>query len=119
MPVWLREKLFIKCSLKKELVKISDYKESELPKLLFSSHHRSHTSSAFYPSPFHETSVLCLDGAGEWATTCWSGEGNQLKLLWEIDFPHALGWLYSAFTFNLLTFNRLIKIRVSNEAGAN
>ena len=100
MPVWLREKLFIKSTLKKELAKIGDCKESELPKLLFSSHHRSHASSAFYPSPFHEASVLCLDGVGEWATTtCWSGEGNQLKLLWEIDFPHSLGLLYSAFTY--------------------
>ncbi len=100
MPLWLKEKLFLKSTLKKEFAKIANCKESELPKLLFSSHHQSHAGSAFYPSPFHDASVLCLDGVGEWATTtCWSGEGNQLKLLWEINFPHSLGLLYSAFTY--------------------
>jgi carbamoyltransferase len=100
MPVWLKEKLFLKSTLKKELSKISGCKESKLPKLLFAGHHQSHASSAFYPSPFKKASVLCLDGVGEWATTtCWQGYNNQLKLMWEIDFPHSLGLLYSAFTY--------------------
>ena len=100
MPVWLKEKLFLKSTLKKEFAKIAGGKESELPKLFFAGHHQSHAASAFYPSPFEKSSVLCLDGVGEWATTtCWQGDGNQLKLIWEIDFPHSLGLLYSAFTY--------------------
>jgi len=100
MPVWLKEKLFLKSTLKKELSKLAKCKESELPRLLFAGHHQSHAASAFYPSPFEKASVLCLDGVGEWATTtCWQGDGNKLDLLWEIDFPHSLGLLYSAFTY--------------------
>lgn len=100
MPVWLKEKLFLKTTLKKEFIKIAGCKQSELPKLLFAGHHQSHAASAFYPSPYDKASVLCLDGVGEWATTtCWQGEGNSLKLIWELDFPHSLGLLYSAFTY--------------------
>jgi carbamoyltransferase len=100
MPVWLKEKLFLKSTLKKEFAKVAGCKEIELPKLLFAGHHQSHAASAFYPSPYKNASVLCLDGVGEWATTtCWQGNGNQLKLIWEIDFPHSLGLLYSAFTY--------------------
>jgi carbamoyltransferase len=100
MPVWLKEKLFLKSTLKKEFSKIANCKESELPKLLFSGHHQSHAASAFYPSPYEKASVLCLDGVGEWATTtCWKGDGNSLTLIWELDFPHSLGLLYSAFTY--------------------
>ena len=72
----------------------------DLPKLLFAEHHQSHAASAFYPSPFERAAVLCLDGVGEWATTtAWVGSGNELTPLWEIDFPHSLGLLYSAFTY--------------------
>ena len=100
MPIWLKEKLFLKTTLKKEFAKIAGCKESELPKLFFAGHHQSHAASAFYPSPYEKASVLCLDGVGEWATTtCWQGDGHHLKLLWEIDFPHSLGLLYSAFTY--------------------
>lgn len=100
MPVWLKEKLFLKTTLKREFSKIAGCKETELPKLYFAGHHQSHAASAFYPSPFEKASVLCLDGVGEWATTtCWQGTGNKLELLWEIDFPHSLGLLYSAFTY--------------------
>jgi len=100
MPVWLKEKLFLKTTLKKELAKLANCKESELPKLFFAGHHQSHAASAFYPSPYEKASVLCLDGVGEWATTtCWEGNGNKLDLVWEIDFPHSLGLLYSAFTY--------------------
>ncbi|MVA36775.1 carbamoyltransferase [Agrobacterium vitis] len=66
----------------------------------FSEHHLSHAASAFYPSPFENAAVLCVDGVGEWATiSAWQGKGNQLKPLWTIDFPHSLGLLYSAFTY--------------------
>jgi len=100
MPVWLKEKLFLKSTLKKEFSKIAGCRDSDLPKLLFASHHQSHAASAFYPSPYESANVLCLDGVGEWATTtCWRGDGNNLKLLWELDFPHSLGLLYSAFTY--------------------
>ena len=100
MPVWLKEKLFLKTTLKKELTRIANLKVSALPPLLFAAHHQSHAASAFYPSPFEKAAVLCMDGVGEWATTSvWLGEGNRLTPLWEIDFPHSLGLLYSAFTY--------------------
>jgi len=100
MPVWLKEKLYLKTILKKELSKNFNIKKSALPKLLFNEHHRSHAASAFYPSPFERAAVLCLDGVGEWSTsTVWLGEGNKLIPQWEIDFPHSLGLLYSAFTY--------------------
>ena len=100
MPVWLKDKLFLTSLIKKELIKSSGLKEKELPKLLYNDHHRSHAASAFFPSPFHKAAVVCLDGVGEWATTSvWVGEGNQLHPQWEIDFPHSLGLLYSAFTY--------------------
>ncbi|WP_372521553.1 carbamoyltransferase [Sulfuricaulis sp.] len=100
MPVWLKEKLFLKTTLKKELARIANVKATALPPLLFAAHHQSHAASAFYPSPFEKAAVLCMDGVGEWATTSvWLGEGNRLTPLWEIDFPHSLGLLYSAFTY--------------------
>ena len=69
-------------------------------RLLFSEHHRSHAASAFYPSPFEEAVVLTMDGAGEWATTTAGvGRGAVLDLVREIQFPHSLGLLYSAFTY--------------------
>ncbi|MCH8080247.1 MAG: carbamoyltransferase [Proteobacteria bacterium] len=100
MPIWLKDKLFLKSTLKKELIKLSQLKEAELPPLLFTEHHESHAASAFYPSPFQTAAVLCLDGVGEWATSSvWLGKDNHLKPLWEIDFPHSLGLMYSAFTY--------------------
>jgi carbamoyltransferase len=101
MPVWLKEKLYLKTTLRQELSALAKCKTRQLrPKLLFAEHHHSHAASAFYPSPFEEAAVLCLDGVGEWATTtAWYGQGNTLKPLWEIDFPHSLGLLYSAFTY--------------------
>ena len=100
MPVWLKEKLYLKSTLKKELCRLAGLSEKQLPPLLFNDHHRSHAASAFYPSPYEKAAVLCLDGVGEWATsTVWVGEGNKLEPLWEIDFPHSLGLLYSAFTY--------------------
>lgn len=100
IPVWLKEKLFLKKTLKKELADFVDSKTGKLPPLLFNDHHRSHASSAFFASPYNKAAVLCLDGVGEWATSSvWLGEGNKLDSLWEIKFPHSLGLLYSAFTY--------------------
>ncbi len=100
MPVWLKEKLYLKSVLKKELSQLGGCKPNELPPLLFAEHHQSHAASAFFFSPFERAAILCLDGVGEWATTStWQGNGASLEPLWEIDFPHSLGLLYSAFTY--------------------
>ncbi len=100
MPIWLKEKLLLKDTLKRELAELGDCSKKQLPKLLFSEHHKSHAASAFYPSPFEKAAVLCLDGVGEWATTsAWLASGKTIEPLWEIDFPHSLGLLYSAFTY--------------------
>ncbi len=100
MPVWLKEKLFLKDVLKKELMKLGGIEKKALPPLLFNEHHKSHAASAFFASPFEKAAVICLDGVGEWATSSvWLGEGNALKPQWELDFPHSLGLLYSAFTY--------------------
>lgn len=100
MPVWLKEKLYLKATLKKELAQQSGLSERALPKLLFTEHHQAHAASAFFPSPFQNAAVLCLDGVGEWATSSvWLGAGNTLTPQWQINFPHSLGLLYSAFTY--------------------
>jgi carbamoyltransferase len=100
MPVWLKEKLYLKSLLKQELAALGGRRKSELAPLRFTEHHQAHAASAFFPSPFGRAGVLCLDGVGEWATSSvWLGEGNQLTAQWEIDFPHSLGLLYSAFTY--------------------
>lgn len=100
MSAWLQEKLYLKTVLKKELARLGDCKVKELPPLLFNEHHQSHAASAFFPSPFPQAAILCLDAVGEWATTSlWWGENNQLVPQWEIHFPHSLGMLYSAFTY--------------------
>ena len=99
LPLWLKEKLFQKQNLINFLKKhenSGDLKE----KIKFSEHHLSHAASAYYPSPFDEALVLTADGVGEWATTTVGiGKGNNIKILKEINFPHSLGLLYSAFTF--------------------
>lgn len=98
MPLWLREKLFQKQIIAKELKKLSPGFDVE--KLLFTEHHLSHAASAFYPSPFEEAAVLTMDGVGEWATmTLAIGKGNDLKVHKELHFPHSLGLLYSAVTY--------------------
>jgi carbamoyltransferase len=101
MPVWMKEKLFLKELLRTELKALNGAGNGTLPQLLFGEHHESHAASAFYPSPFDRAAVLCIDGVGEWATTsAWLGSrGNELTPLWEITFPHSLGLLYSAFTY--------------------
>jgi carbamoyltransferase len=99
IPLWLREKLFLKDLLLKELVK-KDSDASRRLRLLFSEHHLSHAASAFFPSPFEEAAVLTMDGVGEWATTSAAiGSGSRLAVHKEIHFPHSLGLLYSAFTY--------------------
>lgn len=100
VPVWLKEKLYLKRTLKQELAILLECRESDLPPILFTEHHESHAASAFYPSPYKNAAVLCLDGVGEWATTsAWLGAGAELTPLWQIEFPHSLGLLYSAFTY--------------------
>ena len=99
MPVWMKEKLFLKSEMQKALAKIAGIKKLNTP-ILFTQHHQSHAASAFYPSPFKEAAILCLDGVGEWATTSlWLGKDNHITAQWEMRFPHSLGLLYSAFTY--------------------
>ena len=100
MPLWIKEKLFQKSLIIKELEAAIDVNENWKDKLLFSEHHLSHAASAFYPSPFKRAAVLTLDGVGEWTTTSLAvGNRNDLKVLKEIHFPHSLGLLYSSFTY--------------------
>lgn len=99
IPVWLREKLFLKDLLCKELNALAPNADFA-SRLRFSEHHVSHAASAFFPSPFEEAAVLTMDGVGEWATTSLAiGRGNTLDVVQEIHFPHSLGLLYSAFTY--------------------
>jgi carbamoyltransferase len=98
IPLWLREKLFQKSLLRRELRTFSDGFDGR--KLLFCEHHLSHAASAFYPSPFENAAVLTMDGVGEWATTSAGvGDGHHLEISHEIHFPHSLGLLYSALTY--------------------
>ncbi len=99
MPIWLREKLFLKDLLCREL-KALDPDAPARERLRFSEHHLSHAASAFYPSPFEDAVVLTMDGVGEWATTSLAlGVKESLEIHREIHFPHSLGLLYSAFTY--------------------
>ncbi|GJM29236.1 MAG: carbamoyltransferase [Cyclobacteriaceae bacterium] len=96
IPVWIKEKLFMKKMLRDELGKLGN---SKIP-IFFPEHHLSHAASAFYPSPYEEAVILTIDGVGEWATcTICHGQGNQIKILKELSFPHSVGLLYSAFTY--------------------
>jgi carbamoyltransferase len=99
MPLWLREKLFQKDLIRRELQKLAadfDWRD----RLLFTEHHLSHAASAFYASPFSDAAVLTMDGVGEWCTTSAAvGHGKELRIVKELHFPHSLGLLYSAFTY--------------------
>ncbi len=100
MPVWIKDKLFQKSALIKELKSTLSSSVDWRERLLFSEHHLSHAASAYYPSPFDSAAVLTLDGVGEWTTTSLAiGKGSDLKVVKEIHFPHSLGLLYSAFTY--------------------
>lgn len=99
MPVWTKEKIFMRNLLAQELRKIAGTGPPPKFKLLFPEHHLSHAASAFYPSPFEEAAILTIDGVGEWATsTICHGRGQEITILRELPFPHSLGLLYSAFT---------------------
>ena len=101
IPVWIKEKLFLKRIIHEELAKIDGY-EKRKTKLLFPEHHLSHAASAFFPSSFDEAAILTIDGVGEWATASISfGKGNSITNIKELHFPHSVGLLYSAFTFYL------------------
>ncbi len=98
MPLWVREKLFQKSLLENELTALDPAFDSG--RLLFAEHHQSHAASAFFPSPFDEALILTMDGVGEWATVSVAlGRGHHLEIIKEINFPHSLGLLYSAFTY--------------------
>jgi carbamoyltransferase len=101
IPVWIREKLFLKKVIKDEIKKLGKW-DTKKTKFLFPDHHLSHAASAFYPSPFEEAAILTVDGVGEWATaSICHGKGKDITILKELRFPHSLGLLYSAFTYFL------------------
>lgn len=101
MPVWLNEKMFLKKMIRDGLKEIEPYDSKKL-KLLFPEHHLSHSASAFYPSPFEDSAILTIDGVGEWSTASIShGKGSSIEVLKELNFPHSVGLLYSAFTYFL------------------
>jgi carbamoyltransferase len=92
IPLWLKQKLFLGETIRREL----GYEG----KIIFPEHHESHAASAFYPSPFEQAAILTVDGVGEWATTtCGTGKGSEIEIFTEQHFPHSLGLLYSAFTY--------------------
>ncbi len=112
IPIWLKDKLFLKETLSREFKDLflelnpnkekaaKEFKKKIQTKFMFGEHHQSHAGSAFYPSPYKESAILTIDGVGEWATTSLAyGDGNKIKILKEINFPHSLGLLYSAFTY--------------------
>ncbi len=101
MPVWMKEKLFLRRIIREEVEKIGDYDKKKL-KLLFPEHHLSHAASAYYPSPYNDAAILTIDGVGEWATaSICHGKGKDITVLKELHFPDSVGLLYSAFTYYL------------------
>jgi carbamoyltransferase len=100
IPVWLKEKMFLKRELKKGLAEIGVFDKNV--KFLFPEHHLSHAASTFYVSPFQQAAILTIDGVGEWATASIGfGEDHKITVYKELTFPHSLGLLYSAFTYYL------------------
>ena len=92
MPVWIKQKLFMRETIAGSV--------GFQGKVLFTEHHESHAASAFYPSPFEEAAILTIDGVGEWATASYGvGRGNEIEILSELQFPHSVGMLYTAFTY--------------------
>ncbi len=101
MPLWLKQKLYLKKVIRQSLESISGRKNKKL-KILFTEHHLSHAASAYFPSPFDECAIVSIDGVGEWATTSiCRGNKNDITVIKEVHFPHSVGLLYSAFTFFL------------------
>ncbi len=102
IPVWLKEKMFLKKMIRDELKEIDADFDKGKAKLLFPEHHLSHAASAYYPSPYEDAAILTIDGVGEWATASFChGKGNKITNIKELHFPHSLGLLYSAFTYFL------------------
>jgi len=94
MPLWLKDKLHMRRTLQQR------FKAASQARLVFTDHHESHAASAFFPSPFDSAAIMTLDGVGEWSTATFGvGEGNRIRLLQQLQFPHSLGLLYSAFTY--------------------
>ena len=92
MPLWIKEKLWMKEMIKDKL--------GYTGKIIFPEHHESHAASAFYPSPYNKAAILTMDGVGEWTTTSYGiGDRNDIQLIADIKFPHSLGLLYSALTY--------------------
>lgn len=101
MPVWIKEKIFLKREIKKGLKEVEEFNAKKV-KLLFTEHHLSHAASSFFVSPYERAAVLTIDGVGEWATASIAiGDRHEIKVLKELHFPHSLGLLYSAFTYYL------------------
>jgi len=110
MPLWMREKLWLPDLVRTELAKVALDDDDDKPakklgktfdfEVLFGDHHESHAASAFYPSPFEEAAILCVDGVGEWSTSSIGvGRGHEIEMLAELRYPSSLGLLYSAFTY--------------------
>jgi len=98
MPVWVKEKLFLKREIRNGLKEAGGMSFSG--RLVYTNHHESHAASAFFPSPFEEAAVICADGVGEWTTTSiFKGKGTKIEAITDLRFPHSLGLLYSAFTY--------------------
>ena len=100
----VKRKTIFKITIKKQFISLQKDlvggNKTFVPQILFTEHHQAHAASAFYPSPFNEAVILCMDGVGEWATTsAWIGKDKKISPLWDISFPHSLGLLYSAFTY--------------------
>ena len=94
MPLWLKDKLHMRRTLRQR------FHAARQARLVFTDHHESHAASAFFPSPFDRAAILTIDGVGEWSTATFGvGEGNKMRLLRQMQFPHSLGLLYSAFTY--------------------
>ncbi|MCF6342343.1 MAG: hypothetical protein L3J31_06010, partial [Bacteroidales bacterium] len=101
IPVWLNEKMFLKKLIYDGLKEVGRYNKKKV-KLLFPEHHLSHAASTFFPSPFKKAAILTIDGVGEWCTASIGvGEKGQISILKEMEFPHSVGLLYSAFTYFL------------------
>jgi carbamoyltransferase len=101
VPIWFKEKIFIKKNIFDSLKEIGNYDRKKI-KLLFPEHHLSHAASAFFPSPYKKAAILTIDGVGEWCTSSiGQGDGNKITILKEMDFPHSVGLFYSAFTYYL------------------
>ena len=99
IPVWLKEKIFLKKIITDEFKKIGNFDRRKI-KLLFPEHHLSHAASAFFPSSYHDSAIVTIDGVGEWATaSICSGSGNRIGVIKELRFPHSVGLLYSSFTY--------------------